>query len=58
MNQTEQDEKLAKSFSELKYCGYNHNYQTRSVTKKLLNIPMPRQMLMEHNLLNTTASQT
>ena len=29
--------KLAKSFLELKYCGYNHNYQTRSVTRKLLN---------------------
>ena len=39
MNQIEQNEKLAKSFSELKYCGYNHNYQTRSVTRKLLNIP-------------------
>ena len=39
MNQIEQSEKLAKSFLELKYCGYNHNYQTRSVTRKLLNIP-------------------
>ena len=39
MNQIEQNEKFAKSFSELKYCGYNHNYQTRSVTRKLLNIP-------------------
>ena len=32
----EQNEKLAKSFSELKYCGYNHNQKTRSVTRKLL----------------------
>ena len=39
MNQVEQNEKFAKSFSELKYCGYNHNYQTRSVARKLLNIP-------------------
>ena len=39
MNQIEQNEKLAESFSELKYRGYNHNYQTRSVTRKLLNIP-------------------
>ena len=39
MNQIEQNKKLPTSFLELKYCGYNHNYQTRSVTKKLLNIP-------------------
>ena len=39
MNQIEQNEKLAKSFSQLKYCGYNHNYQTRSETRKLLDIP-------------------
>ena len=39
MNQIEQNEKLAKSFSELKYCGYNHNYQTRSMTRIILNIP-------------------
>ena len=39
MNQIEQNEKLAKSFSQLKYCGYNHNYQTRSGTRKLLDIP-------------------
>ena len=39
MNQIEQNEKLAKSFSESKYCDYNHNYQTRSVTRKLLDIP-------------------
>ena len=38
MNQIEQNGKLAKSFSELKYCGYNHNYQTRSVIRKLVNI--------------------
>ena len=39
MNQIEQNEKLAKSFSQLKYCGYNHNYQTMSGTRKLLDIP-------------------
>ena len=39
MKQIKQNEKLANSFLELKYCGYNHNYQTRSVTRKLLNIP-------------------
>ena len=39
MSQIEQNEKLAESFSALKYCSYNHNYQTRSVTRKLLNIP-------------------
>ena len=31
--------KLVKSFSGSKYCGYNHSYQTRSVARKLLNIP-------------------
>ena len=39
MNQIKPNEKLAKSFLELKYCGYNHNYQTRSMTRKLLDIP-------------------
>ena len=39
MNQIKQNEKLAKSFLELKYCGYNYNYQTRSMTRKLLDIP-------------------
>ena len=38
MNQIKQNEKLAKTFSELKYCGYNHNFQTRLVTRKLLDI--------------------
>ena len=39
INQIWQTEKLTKSFSELIYCGYSHNYQTRSVTRKLLHIP-------------------
>ena len=39
MNQIKQNEKLAKSFAELKYCSCNHNYQTRSVARKLLNLP-------------------
>ena len=55
MNQIEQNEELAKSFSELKYCGYNHNYQTRSAARKFLNIPCVKTDIMEHNLLNTTA---
>ena len=38
MNEIKQNEKLAKSFSELKYCSYILNDQTRSVTRKLLNI--------------------
>ena len=32
MNQIEENEKIAKSFSKLKYCGDNHKYQTRSAT--------------------------
>ena len=37
--QLEQDEQLAKSFPVLKHCGDNHNYQTRSTTKRLLDTP-------------------
>ena len=37
MNQIEEKEKIAKSFSNLKYCRDNHNYQTRSATRKLLD---------------------
>ena len=39
MNQIEQNEKIAKSYLELNYCGDNHNYQTRSAAKKLLDTP-------------------
>ena len=43
MNQIEQNEKLAKSFSELKYLPHRskqHNYQTRSSDKETsFNIP-------------------
>ena len=38
MNQIERNKTLAKSFSELIYCGYNHIYQTRSVARKLFDI--------------------
>ena len=36
--QFEQDEQLAKSF--LKHCDGNHNYQTRSITERLLDTPL------------------
>ena len=39
MVQLEQNEKLAKSFTELKHCGENHNYKTRAATKNLLATP-------------------
>ena len=38
MNQTEQNKKLAQSFSKVKYCSYNHNYPTISVARKFLDI--------------------
>ena len=38
--QLEQDEQLAKFFPALKHCGDNHNYQTRSTTKRLLDTPL------------------
>ena len=39
MNHIEENEKIAKPFSRIKYCGDNHNYQTRSATRKLLDTP-------------------
>ena len=36
-NQIEQNKKIVKSVSKLKYCGDNRNYQTRSATRKLLD---------------------
>ena len=38
--QLEQDEQLAKTFPALKHCGDNHNYQTRSTTKRLYDTPL------------------
>ena len=38
-NQIEQNEKMTKSFLRLKYCGDNHNYQTRSAARILLDTP-------------------
>ena len=58
MNQIEQNEKIAKSFSELKYCGDNHNYQTRSATKELLDTPCLAQIFMVPNQPNITVSLT
>ena len=58
MNQIEQNEKIAKSFSELKYCGDNHNYQTRSAPKELLDTPCLAQIFMVLNQPNITVSLT
>ena len=38
MLQIKDNKQLATSFSRLKYCGENHNYTTRLVTRKLLDI--------------------
>ena len=40
VSQLEENEKLSSSFADLKHCGENHNYQTRSKAKKLLDIPL------------------
>ena len=45
-------------FVELKHCGYNHNYQAKSKTKRLLDIPFLKNKFMAHNLLNASASKT
>ena len=52
--QLEQDEQLAKSFPALKHCGDNHNYQTRSTTKRLLDTPLLTLAHMVRNLPNIT----
>ena len=38
--QFEPDKQLAKTFPALKHCGDNHNFQTRSTTKRLLDTPL------------------
>ena len=38
--QLEQDEQLAKTFPAIKHRSDNHNYQTRSTTKRLLDTPL------------------
>ena len=40
MSQIETTQKLANSFADLKHCGDSHNYQTKSETKRLLDIPL------------------
>ena len=57
MNQIEQNEKIAKSFSKLKYCGDNHNYQTKSAARKLLDTPCFSTNLV-HNQPNIVVSLT
>ena len=52
--QLEQDEQLAKSFLALKHCGDNHNYQTRSTTKRLLDTPLLNTDTTVRNLPNIT----
>ena len=40
MSQIETNQKLANSFADLQHCGDSHNYQTKSKTKGLLDIPL------------------
>ena len=40
MSQIETTQKLANFFADLKHCGDSHNYQTKSKTKGLLDIPL------------------
>ena len=40
MSQIETNKKLANSFADLKHCSDSHNYQTKSKTKGLLEIPL------------------
>ena len=40
MSQIETNKKLANSFADLKHCRDSHNYQTKSKTKGLLDIPL------------------
>ena len=40
MSQIETNKKLANSFADLKHCGDSDNYQAKSKTKELLDIPL------------------
>ena len=40
MSQIETNQKLPNSFADLKHCSDSHNYQTKSKTKGLLDIPL------------------
>ena len=40
MSQRETNQKLANSFVDLKHFGDSHNYQTKSKTKGLIDIPL------------------
>ena len=39
MSQTETNQRLANSFVDLRHCGDNHNYLTKSKAKDLFDIP-------------------
>ena len=39
MSQIERNQKFANSFADLKHCRNSHNYQTKSKTEGLLDIP-------------------
>ena len=52
MLQTENNKQLAASFPRLKYCDENHNYKTRSATRKLFDISINRTTNMINNLTN------
>ena len=58
MSQIETNKKLKESFTQLKHCSDNHNYQTRAKSKRLLDIPYFNtnwNYHMEFTLLNKTA---
>ena len=40
MSQIETNQKLANSFADLKHCSDSHNYQTKSKTKGIIDIPL------------------
>ena len=49
MCQLERNEKLAATFPGLVHTKEKHNYNTRSVRKKLLDIPLAKPSLMGYN---------
>ena len=54
MPQIKTTQELANSFADIKHCGDSHNYQTKSKTIGILDVPLLNTRTMAHNLLNIT----
>ena len=53
MNQIEQNEKIVKSFSRLKYCSDKHDHQRDQLLGNFLILPVLAEVFMVHNFYGT-----